>query len=225
MLRAVLLCVFLLAGCHQGTPKVSDEVMQKIRADMPGMTAACLDKWQWGGSEALPKDNDECFQFTVPMRMHGLWRNDFEGSEYCDGPASRCPDAKVDADSGIWLEMRFPLGGWQETRPGGVYAIDFIGRRSLGEGGFGGYGLAKHEVIVDRLFSIKEVQPPPRQPTRAETVKFYTECEKQGTCVPNWGYINALSEAQEKKAYIDAYLKDCASKPICIPNSEMPKAK
>jgi len=201
--------------------------MQKIRAEMPGMSPACLDKWQWGGSEALPAKDEECFQFTVPMRMRGLWRNDFEGSEYCDGPVSRCPDAKVEADpkSSTWLEMRFPIGGVEETPPGGVYAIDFIGRRSLGEGGFGGYGMAKHEVIVDRLLSIREVEPPPRQPTRAETIKEFKKCEKQGTCVPNWGYINALSEAQEKKILIDDYLKDCASKPICMPNSEIPKLK
>src|SRR5438045_77463 len=97
-----VLVVVLLASCEQQHPqrqqKISDAELQRWRTDMPGMKQECLEKMKWGGIEALPKNSDDCFQFTQPMRMRGLWRNDFEGSEYCDGPVSNCPDGRAEAD-------------------------------------------------------------------------------------------------------------------------------
>jgi hypothetical protein len=224
-LKLLVMALMLSAGCKQQPqrqPKVSEAEIEWMHRNYPGMTAECLEKLKWGGSEALPHREDECFTFSEPKRMQGLWRNQFEGSEYCDGPRE-CPDAKVTHESFIWLAMRSPLGGVEDTPPGGLYAIDFIGRRSVGVGMFD--GMAKNEVIVDRLLSIKEIESPPPQPTRAEIIKRMKKCEKQGTCTPNWGYIYATTEAQDKKAHVEAYLKDCSSKPICMPNSDMPKRK
>jgi hypothetical protein len=109
--------------------------------------------------------------------------------------------------------------------PGGLYAIDFIGRCSEGVGMFGHFGMSKHEVIVDRLLSIKQIEPPPPEPTKAEVIKETKECEAAKTCVPDWNAINAIDDARMKKAHIEAYLKDCAGKPICMPNSEVPRSK
>jgi hypothetical protein len=127
--------------------------------------------------------------------MKGLWRNQFEGSEFCDAAARQCrnPNEANDLKSFTWLEMKSPLGGRADTPPGGLYAIDFVGRRSQGDGGFGHFGMAKHEVIVDRLLSIRLVEPPP--------------------------------PGQMTREHIQGYLKDCAKAQICMPNSEVPSRR
>ncbi|NUR45272.1 MAG: hypothetical protein HOP91_03810 [Sphingomonas sp.] len=232
-LTFVVMAAVLIAGCKQQPQqpprqqKVSDAEIAEMHRDMPGMTDACLDKLKWGGSEGLPRQYEDCFKFTPSQRMQGLWRNNFEGSEYCDGSSGQCPDAKANAETGIWLAMRSPLPGVDDTPPGGLYAIDFIGRRSIGAGMFGHMGMAKNEVIVDRLLSIKEVEPPPSQahPTRAELIREMKTCEAKGACIPNWSLINDYDPEQMKKARIASYLKECAGKPICMPNSEVTKSK
>jgi hypothetical protein len=233
MMRApvlVMLAAALLAGCKQQPlrqPRLSDGQLQAIRTDAPGMSEDCLNKLKWGGIGALPNDVGQCFKFTPPKRMQGLWRNQFEGSDYCEDQARPCPDKKMNASHGFstWLEMRAPLPGARDTPPGGLYAIDFVGRRSVGAGKFGHFGMWRNEVIVDRLLSIKEVEPPPPQPTKAEFIKEMKACEARKTCIPNWTVINGYDQAQDKKARIEAYLKNCAGKPICMPNSEVPKQK
>jgi hypothetical protein len=192
----VLALVVLLAGCNQQPqrqPKMSDTQLRLMRSEMPGITDECLDKAKWGGVEAMPKA-EECFRFSKSQRMQGLWRNQFEGSEFCESSDRRCPDPKTAADpeSFIWLELELPAG-YEDTPPGGLYAIDFVGRRSLGGGMFGHFGVAKHEVLVDRLLSIKLVEAPP--------------------------------PGQMTKAHVEGYLKDCAGKKLCMPNSEIPKSK
>ena len=228
-LMLLVLAAELLTGCKQQPQrqqKMSDAAILQIHREMPGMTDECLDKLKWGGTEALPQKYEDCFRFSAPQRMQGLWRNQFEGSEFCEA-SGRCPDAKVDADPAAFtaLGMGSPLAGREDTPPGGLYAIDFVGRRSVGAGMFGHMGMAKNEVIVDRLISIREVEAPPRQPTRAEFIKDIKACEARKTCVPNWSYINSYDEAQEKKKRIEHYLKECAGKQICMPNSEVPKRK
>jgi hypothetical protein len=229
MALLVLAAVLFTAGCKQQPhrqPKFSDAELQAIRAGAPGMTEDCLTKLKWGGTEALPPKEEYCFKFTPPRRMHGLWRNSFEGSEYCDDSAGKCPDAKVEKDpkSFTWFALQL-LPGWKDTPPGGLYKVDFIGRRSVGAGMFGHFGMSQNEVIVDRLLSIEEVEPPPPQPTKAETVKYLKQCEAARTCIPNWNEINGYDEARIMKAHREAYLKACAGKPICMPNSQMTKSK
>lgn len=195
-LTLIVLAVALIAGCKpqpQRQPKMSDTQLQLMRSEMPGMTAECLDKVKWGGIEAMPTKVDECFRFSRPQRMQGLWRNQFEGSEFCESSVRQCPSAQVATDLASFtaLEMQQPLPGYEDTPPGGLYAIDFIGRRSIGLGLFPlGMGGAKNAVLVDRLLSIKLIEPPP--------------------------------PGQMTKEHIAGYLKDCAGKPICMPNSEVP---
>ena len=49
-----------------------------------------------------------------------------------------------------------------ETPPGGLYALDFIGRRTA-HGGVNGDGPLAQELIVDRLISIKQIEAPPKK--------------------------------------------------------------
>jgi hypothetical protein len=132
---------------------------------------------------------DQCFKMTAPQRWQGLWRNNFEGSEFCEAPAKRCPGG--DNRDFVELSIRSPLRGARDTPPGGLYAIDFIGRKTLYPGVYDGG--APEEIIADRLISIRLVEPPP--------------------------------PGQMTKAHIEGYRKDCAGKPICMPNLEISRKK
>jgi hypothetical protein len=126
---------------------------------------------------------DQCFRFTKPQRMRGLWRNDFEGSAFCAVPARQCPQRQRHA----WLEIA-SLPGLRETPPGGLYAVDFVGRHS--EYG-GGVTLGDADVIVDRLMSIREVEaPPPGQMTEADAIYYKKECAASRICMPNSEAVN-----------------------------------
>ncbi len=166
-MRGVLLAaiVSLVAACHHRKPAFSDEMMRQIRADTPGMTETCLEKLRWGGIRAL--DNypfSQCFKFGKPRRWTGLWINAFEGSQFCTIPYRKTcpPPGEGSYNDMIWLTFSAQPSIQDRLRSGGVYQVDFIGRRSDGAGNFGQFGMYRNEVIVDRMISMKEVRPPPR---------------------------------------------------------------
>lgn len=132
---------------------------------------------------------DQCFKMTDPQAMHGLWRNSFESSQFCAAPINRCPTGNN--KEFVWLDFGVPLPGVEDTPPGGLYEVDFVGRKTAYPGVYDGG--APEEVIVDRLISIKLIEPPPH--------------------------------GQISKEHIERYLKDCAGKPICMPNMEVPKVR
>lgn len=104
----------------------------------------------------LNRGMDQCFRFGASKHWQGLWYSGFEDSEFCDEPAAKCPnvgtDVSLDFGSAEPKEARFP--------PGGLYAVEFIGRASLYPGTFGHMGMSKNEVLVDRLISIRTVRAP-----------------------------------------------------------------
>lgn len=55
----------------------------------------------------------------------------------------------------------YPPGFGRDTRPGGLYAVEFIGRRTAHGYIYGDHPLAQ-EVVVDRVISIKEIEAPPK---------------------------------------------------------------
>lgn len=177
----------LLSSCKQErAPAMSDAEIKEVRLELPGMTDKCLETMRQNGAEALPRDYDQCFKFTAPARMQGLWRNDFESSVFCEASAADCryPVAQLTSGDFVWLKLAPPPAGYDDTPPGGLYAIDFIGRRSVGKGQFG-YG-AGSEVVVDRLLSIKLVEPPPPGGMTKEGVKRYLkDCGSKLLCMPN----------------------------------------
>jgi hypothetical protein len=102
---------------------------------------------------------DQCFRFSEPQRMHGLWLDQFEGSEFCRPPARPRQCFNDSWETSTWLEFSDPrLNNRQPT--GGLYEIDFIGRHSLFPAMYGHMGMSANDVIVDRLVSKKEVEAP-----------------------------------------------------------------
>ena len=146
-----------LALVNTNTPNVleakqTDASMERLRKILPGMKADCLDKIQAGGTQAMPRRTDQCFTMTKPRRWRGIWLDAFEGQRFCPAPARSCLD---DGKAGhIWIS--FPDGRRPTPRPstGRVYAIEFVGRRTLLPGFHGHMGVSAHEMVVDRLISI-----------------------------------------------------------------------
>jgi hypothetical protein len=101
---------------------------------------------------------DQCLRFTKPTRWRGLWEVGFEWSEFCPAPATKCPIAAQ--RGGIWLD--FADGAYKGPRlSDGLFEVEFTGRRTVYPGNFGHLGMYAHEMIVDRMISIKQV--PDRQ--------------------------------------------------------------
>jgi hypothetical protein len=150
--------LLLLIGCDQRQAKMSDAEMHKLRAEAPYLTEACLERISLNGIESLAP-NEDCSQRLPPRRWHGLWRNDFEGSLFCPAPAQECTNGGRPLSERIWLEL--------EPRPaivrdGALYAVEFIGRRTARGSPYAGSGYPQ-DIIVDRMISMKELQPPPKQ--------------------------------------------------------------
>lgn len=66
---------------------------------------------------------------------------------------------------------------------GGLYAVEFEGRLTAYRGTYGHFGMYDHEVIVDRLISIRQVEPPPPELTEAELEEEWKRCEAAGMCI------------------------------------------
>ena len=152
---------FLVSDCHRQKPVVAEAIVQEMHRLEPGMTAACLDKFRYGGVPAMPEKADECYSFSTPRRFSGVWLNHFEGSQFCPPPAEKtCPPGgfKTNAND-VWLEYSHtpPV----EMGSGGEYQIEFIGRRSEGAGTFGHMGGFPNDIIVDKLIAIEQLRSPP----------------------------------------------------------------
>jgi hypothetical protein len=189
-----LVALTMTGGCErarQMTPKFSDHQMREMRAGMPGMKEECLNIIRWEGLEALSEGTGECFEMTKPAHWRGLWRDDFEGSRFCPSPATKCVNDA--AGEWIWLTIQQPQNA-PELGSGALYEIDFVGRRTAQKGEFGHMGAGDYEMIVDRLNSIKMLEPPPPQPTKAQAIADMKACEAQKTCIPNWEAINQMEE-------------------------------
>jgi len=181
------------------------------------------EKIELGNRVLASLPTDQCYKMTPPQRMTGLWSDAFEASEFCPAPAQQCPDesAKRVADPYPRLYGNFEppsLPGAKDTPPGGLYAVDFIGRRTE-YAPSGGTSEADKIVVADRMISIKEIKPPPAQPTKAQMIAYFKACEANHTCAPNWDEIKAEDDAQMERAHVEGYFKDCAGKVICMPNS------
>ena len=183
----------MLAGCNPQKPRLTDAQVAAVRASDPGMTDACLEKMRWGGVEAMPERVDQCYKFDKPRRWKGLWRKQFEGSIFCPA-GSPCPDDQSAVENEIWLEFASEHSVPNEVKSGGVYEVEFIGRRSIGEGHFGHLGMSRNDIIVDRLISTKLLEPPPPEPTKAQVIADMKKCEAEHTCIPDWQAINSMKE-------------------------------
>lgn len=121
---------------------------------------------------------EQCVRMSAPQRWAGLWRNDFEGSIFCPTPAKSC-SGRSDGDE-IWLE-RGPLRGER----GAVYAIEFVGRKTLYKGPYGHLGMSDHAIIIDHVISTKMVKAPPPPMSQADLIAEMRRCKAAGTCIPS----------------------------------------
>jgi len=211
--RTLLLCA-LVSSCHQQTPvqehRVNDpkrlaelrrlfvpeayvrpEDQQKAQRLRDGYSApfpCSYDEVELGTHAIASLPIDQCFKMTKSQRMRGLWRNDFEGQAYCAAPARECPAGKWKPNEpGVaWIDFASPLPGEADTPPGGLYAIDFVGRGTAYPGMYGEYGFYNQEVIVDRLISIRMIRPPPSgQMTKEHIEGYLKDCANETICMPN----------------------------------------
>lgn len=140
-----------------------------------------------GVIESLPED--QCVRFSRPVRLEGLWRNEFEDQAFCAAPAKGCHPAgkwRPNQPGVAWIDFATPLAGSDDTPPGGLYAIEFIGRKTAYPGSYGEYGFYNEAVIVDRLLSIKTIdRPPPGQMTEELVARYRMDCAGKPICMPN----------------------------------------
>ena len=169
--------------------------MRQIRADEPGMTDECLDQIRWGGIEALsPAHVEDCYKFEGQRRWKGLLRTGFETSRFCPAPAGECSDEAPGEH--VWLAWKEGAGKspYRGEAYGGLYAVDFIGRKTAYPGHYGHMGMSDQEIVGDRLISIKRIEAPPPEPTKADVIRYWKACQAVKTCTPNWSQINKMKE-------------------------------
>lgn len=142
------------SGCR-ATPALSDAEVQRIRGMLPGITSTCLSLIRYKGLVAMPTRVDQCFKMTAPRRWKGVWRREFELSRYCPVETSTCGSAYTGNE--IWLSF---VDDVAQKLPAhnGLYSIEFVGRKTLVPGAHGHMGTFHHEILVDRLISVKALQ-------------------------------------------------------------------
>jgi hypothetical protein len=136
---------------------------------------------------------DACVRMSPSQTFRGLWRNEFEGSRFCPAPAQECT-FHTNGDK-IWLTFPKDLRPYNIEASGGLYELEFVGRQTMHRGFSGHLGVSDHEIIVDRLISMRELQPPPPPPTKAEMEAEWKRCEAAGNCIS----LEKLEEMQKRK--------------------------
>jgi hypothetical protein len=126
--------------------------------------------------ESLP--TDRCVRMLPAQHWKGIWINAFEGSQFCPAPAKTCPAAS--REDVIWLTPE-RLHGLRD----GMYAVEFVGRRTEYKGQYGHLGMSDHEIIVDEPISVRTLRSPTRPMSKAELVVYWRHCEAEGTCIPS----------------------------------------
>jgi hypothetical protein len=163
--------------------RAEDQRKAELLSDGYSAPMPCVhEKMELGAPVVAGLPLDQCFKMTKPQQWQGLWRNDFEGSQFCAAPANRCPENEPTRS--VWLHLATPVPGAEDTPPGGLYAIDFIGRKTAYSGVYDGG--ASEEIMLDHLISIKEVErPAPGQMTKEHVQAYRKDCDDAQICMPN----------------------------------------
>lgn len=193
-MRAVVLgsLAVLLGGCNEPPAKtksvldrleagdLNEKDVQRVRSTFPGMTKACIEKVRIGGVNAMPERAEDCFEMTPRQRWRGLWRAQYEGSRFCPAPARDCTDQT--AGDRVWLNFRDGAPQNELQGRGGLYEIEFEGRRTVHRGMHGHFGGSDHVIIVERLIALRELEAAQQDMTPAEMEAAKKECEASPNC-------------------------------------------
>lgn len=206
MLRvAIAICVVACAGSAQAglddelPPEAYldpiDQLIARTGEGLPGRPFPCAREVTDGEVEYIESiPTDRCVRMLPAQRWRGLWRNEFEGSRLCPAPAHEC-SFHTSGDR-VWLGFaKKPLDDKTETY-GGLYEVEFIGRRTMYKGPYGHMGVSDHEVIADHLISMRLVEPPPPPPTQAEMEAEWKRCEAAGNCI-SWDEVRELQKRKD----------------------------
>jgi hypothetical protein len=165
--------------------RLIDQQIARSGAGVPGRPFPCsYEEVIDGSAEVASSPTELCVKMLPQQRWRGLWRNQFEGSRFCQEPAKTC-DATTPGEK-IWLSQTPGHPG------GGLYWIELVGRRTMYRGPYGHLGMSDHELIIDRVISMKELEAPLPPPTKADAIRYWKQCEAAKTCIPNWDEINKL---------------------------------
>lgn len=110
---------------------------------------------------ALHVPDDQCYKLMPPKRYQGLWRDDPEGARFCPAPAASCTQQssgeRIRFEPREYGVVELPIRGGRA-----LYRVDFIGRHTAKQGNYSHMQVAHfdQEVVVDRLLSLAELQPP-----------------------------------------------------------------
>ncbi|MDP1025962.1 hypothetical protein Q5H91_01945 [Sphingomonas sp. KR1UV-12] len=112
---------------------------------------------------------DQCYKMEAPRRYRGVWIDEFEGQRFIP-EGTRPPEwPRTDPKSPGWRE-RFEQARlatiWLDAsrinldqkprQRGAKWFIEFVGRKTMYPGAYGHLGMSGHEVIVDRMISLRK---------------------------------------------------------------------
>lgn len=161
---AITASITLLAigACDRRVPTMSEKELAEIQEFAPGITAECIEKARFGGISAISSDAvEQCFEMSEARSWRGFWQNDFEGSRFCPEPMKEC--AYDTPGDNIWLSYAEGVEtppSWPEVGAGGMYEVEFIGRLTAKRGHYGHMGASDHELVIDRVISIRILLSP-----------------------------------------------------------------
>jgi hypothetical protein len=166
MWRSCLLLILFLAGCssRDSTPAAAyrDPVDRvTVALGLNGLFGyAC---YHDEGNVRVFVGMTRCYRFGPERRMRGVWRDEFEGSQFFPG---RTTPPGEDDRSGIWLSVeeneavKAAIGHKRGEPWPRLFLLDFVGRRTLYSGDYGHMGMSRDYVVVDRLVSAKALPQP-----------------------------------------------------------------
>jgi hypothetical protein len=128
-----------------------DRQIARTRMGVPGRPVPCARHEKQNGVDVIVGvPTERCFKMHAPQRWSGLWRNDFEGSQFCPRPARTC-DHRSEGER-IWLTEKPDRRG-----DGKLYRVEFVGRKTIYKGAYGHMGASDHEIVVERMIRLREV--------------------------------------------------------------------
>lgn len=172
-----------------------DQQIARTGTGLPGRPFPCARQESDEGFEIIRSvPTDQCVKMLPAQQYQGFWRNEFEGSRLCLAPASEC--SFYSEGEKIWLTFAEGAAAYEPADFGGLYEIEIMGRRTSYKGPYGHLAGSDHELIVDRVISIREIEPPPPPPTPAEQEAWWKACEAAGRCMSHGDLEKMREEPQ-----------------------------